>query len=193
MFREFISSRLQKENWGRGGAERHTKKVRGRERMDRRKRKMKKEKEKEAAGEEATQRRLCSGLRSGSCLGFSRPVASGSRPWPTTEDNVRRVCLVMCFLLALFVCFPFFCYTSGIEKKEEVRDVAGIDNGPRARVWAGRILSWGLGEDRSQTFDVPGRDSTWVPRARWPAQLGDGLPQALCLCLFPPWQERISP
>ena len=48
--------------------------------------------------------RLCSG----SCWGFSRPVASGSRPWPTTEDNVRQACLVMCFLLALFVCFLFF-------------------------------------------------------------------------------------
>lgn len=33
--------------------------------------------------------------------------ASGSRP-RTAEDNVRRVCLVMCVLRVLFVCFSFF-------------------------------------------------------------------------------------
>lgn len=44
------------------------------------------------------------------------------------------VCLFSVFLAV---------YMSGIEKKEEVRDVACIDNGPGARLWAGRILSWG--------------------------------------------------
>lgn len=45
---------------------------------------------------------------------------------------MRRVCLVMCFLLALFVCVFLAVDMSVVEKKEEVRGVAGIDNGPWA-------------------------------------------------------------
>lgn len=39
--------------------------------------------------------------------------------------------MVMCFLLGLFVCF-LAVDTSVVERKEEVRGVAGIDNGPWA-------------------------------------------------------------
>lgn len=40
--------------------------------------------------------------------------------------------MVMCFLLALFVCVFLAVDMSVVEKKEEVRGVAGIDNGPWA-------------------------------------------------------------
>lgn len=55
------------------------------------------------------------GLYLGSCLGFFRLAVFGFRFWSIIEDNVRRVCLVMCFLLVLFVCFlcGFFVLGSG--------------------------------------------------------------------------------
>lgn len=78
---------------------------------------------------------------------------------------MRRAYLVMCLLLALFVCFPlllfFFFFlavdTSGVEKKEEISTVAHSDSGPQVRLWAAGTLQVGACGHWSWTLDVPGR------------------------------------
>lgn len=74
--------------------------------MDRREEKMEKD-------ERPQRRRAAPALGGGSAGAVLRELSGrfqASGLWlpalATTEDNVRRACLVMCLLLALFVCFP---------------------------------------------------------------------------------------
>lgn len=198
MFGELTSSRVQEESREEKGERGRQKGVKGRKIVAGRKRKMesaerkRKEQQGRRPGRPRTGRRLSSELHSGSRSGFSRPAASGSRP-RTTEDNVRRICLAMCFLLVLFVCFLFFWrWTRLVEKQEAVRGVAGIDNGPQASR-AGGILQWGLvGMDAGLLMSVGGA-SLWVPRTRWPAQAQRWFAPSSLSLSSPPGQERISP
>lgn len=111
------------------------KEVKGREIMVRRKRKMEREQkrrqQRRRKADPALGRGSALGLRSGSCLGFSRLQ-------PTTEDNVRQVCLVMCFLLALFVCFPFFWQWTHLGWRRRRRSGAW----PALTVVPGQALGW---------------------------------------------------
>lgn len=102
---------MREENREQKGRKKAQKEVTGREMMDRREEKMEKDERPQRS------RRAAPALGGGSAGAVLRELsgrfqASGLwLPAPaTTEDNVRQACLVMCLLLALFVCFPLLLF-----------------------------------------------------------------------------------